>query len=83
MLTSEGFRVVSATNGKQALELLGQHKADLVLSDINMPEMGGIELTKSLKNNDTFQSIPVVLMTALNEPLEILQIIEAGADFLF
>ncbi|MCD6374112.1 MAG: response regulator [Caldisericaceae bacterium] len=83
VLTSEGFRVVSATNGKQALELLGQHKADLVLSDINMPEMGGIELTKSLKNNDTFKSIPVVLMTALNEPLEILQIIEAGADFLF
>ncbi len=83
VLTSEGFKVFSAANGRQALEQLAAHRIDLVLSDINMPEMDGIQLTKTLKNKDAFQSIPVILMTTLNEPQEIIPVIESGADFLF
>ncbi len=82
-LSSEGFNIVTAPDGQQALEKLGELKPDLIISDIVMPKMDGITLTQTLKQNAHFQGIPIVLMTTLNEPNEILKIIEAGADYLF
>ncbi len=50
-------------NGREALEILEQNWVDLVLSDLHMPEMDGAALVKALRQNDVWQSIPVVLIT--------------------
>ncbi len=83
ILKNEGYLVTSAVNGKQALEKIFEQKPDLILSDIVMPELDGFEFTRKLKNDPELQTIPVILMTTLNEPIEVLNIIECGADYLF
>ncbi|WP_456408442.1 response regulator [Caldithrix abyssi] len=82
-LAGDGFKITTAANGKLALEKIHEQKPDLILSDIMMPEMNGMELCKAVKSHPQLQTIPVVLMTTLNEPKEIIKIIESGADYLF
>ncbi len=53
-----------ASNGQEALEILNANTIDLVFSDIHMPVMDGIELITSMKNNDNFKSIPVVVISS-------------------
>lgn len=77
-LTDAGFAVVSATDGEQALERLGNHEVDLVLSDIVMPRMDGYELCRRIK--DAHPELPVVLLTSLTDPLDVVQGLSAGAD---
>lgn len=64
LLQDEGYRVVSATNGKDGLERLQKEKADLVLSDLMMPIAGGRELVKGIRGFPDFRSLPVVIMSA-------------------
>src|SRR5260370_38246642 len=61
-LTLNGFRVTSARNGREALELATAGKFDAVLSDIYMPDLGGLELVDALRAADA--NLPIVLMTA-------------------
>lgn len=56
--------VVDAYNGSDALKYLEKHQADLVLSDIDMPGMSGLELCKSIRNNDRLKAIPVVIYSS-------------------
>ena len=62
MLQSVGYQVDSCANGVEALEMCGHSKYALVLTDLLMPHMGGIELSKRLSAQDP--SLPIVLMTA-------------------
>lgn len=55
--------MLEAGNGKEALEVLADAWIDVVLSDINMPEMGGIELLKKMKEDDVLQNIPVIFIS--------------------
>jgi len=64
LLQDEGYRVVSATNGKDGLERLQKEKADLVVSDLMMPIAGGRELVKGIRGFPDFRSLPVVIMSA-------------------
>ena len=70
-LELEGHSVIEANDGRHAIELLGEHAVDLVLSDIRMPNLGGIGLLQFVKKNHP--GVPVVLMTAytLEEQVEI------------
>ncbi len=52
-----------AANGRQALEILSQHWVDVIISDINMPEMNGMELLQELKKDKLFQEIPVIMVS--------------------
>lgn len=61
------FMVKEASNGKEALAILEEVSADLVISDIMMPEMTGLELCEALKSNIEYSHIPVVLLTAKND----------------
>jgi CheY-like chemotaxis protein len=61
-LGTRGFDVLLAENGKEAFELVQKNKVDLVLSDINMPGSGGIELMEMIRRSD-HKDMPVVLMT--------------------
>ncbi|GAB3416569.1 two-component regulator propeller domain-containing protein [Niabella aquatica] len=74
------YYIIKVSNGKDALEKVKTHEPDLILSDVMMPEMDGVELCKSIKENMNTCHIPVVLLTA-NDTLEKqLEGLETGAD---
>jgi two-component system cell cycle response regulator DivK len=64
VLEAEGYAVVEAINAKQALEMLETAQVDLVLMDINMPDMDGYTLTAKIKAINKFSGIPIVAVTA-------------------
>ena len=69
-----------ATNGVEALEIVNEHKPDLILLDIMMPRMSGFEVCRHLKSNPETRDICVVVITALNETGDIERATESGAD---
>lgn len=77
---SSGYTVLQAINGQQGLALVQQYLPDLIISDIAMDELGGMELCKQVKENASLLHIPVILLTASTAPETRLQGIEAGAD---
>jgi len=79
-LAAEYFEVVTATNGPQALEICAQGQCDIVLLDVMMPGMDGFEVCRRLKQNPRTAHIPVVIITALDEPSDRVAGLEAGAD---
>ncbi len=64
VLEVEGYEVIEATNGLQAMECLETRSIDLALMDINMPEMDGYTLTSRIKANPRFANLPIVAVTA-------------------
>lgn len=76
-LEARQLRVLQANNGKEALSILGIEKVDLVLSDIKMPEMHGIELLHACRAS--WPLTPVVLMTGFNDLIEVKEAFEIGA----
>ena len=63
----EGFRVYCADNGVEALRQLEEHNVDIIVSDIMMPEMDGLELCRVLKQGDTYAHIPLILLSAKSD----------------
>ncbi|MBI2718898.1 MAG: PleD family two-component system response regulator [Rhizobiales bacterium] len=79
-LAAEYFEVVTAMNGVDALETVQRTKPDIVLLDVMMPGIDGIEVCKRIKANPQTQHIPVVMVTALDQPDDRVRGLEAGAD---
>jgi len=79
-LTAEYFDVLSAMNGMQAIEICESGACDIVLLDVMMPGMDGFEVCRRLKNSPTTAHLPVVMVTALDQPSDRLKGLEAGAD---
>lgn len=80
ILFFEGFEVASAENGKIGFEKAVVYQPDLILSDVMMPEMDGIELLKNIRENDSTKLIPFVFMTALAERENVRLGMHLGAD---
>jgi signal transduction histidine kinase len=80
LIQSMGYRVRVASNGQRALNLIRERRPQLIVSDIIMPEMNGYELCHALKADTALREIPVILVTALNDPKDIIRGIECGAD---
>jgi signal transduction histidine kinase len=80
ILEGEGFTVDVAGDGQAALARLAEGPFDLVVSDVLMPGLTGFELCRMIKADPALCDVPVVLVTTLREPLEIVQALEAGAD---
>ena len=78
-LSKEGFAVITARNGKEALEKVKQ-KPDLILLDVMMPEMNGLQVIQELKKNKTTSSIPILLLTAKGTETDEIVGLEIGAD---
>lgn len=74
------YQIVCANNGKEGLKQAYEHKPDLIISDIMMPEMTGTEMCLQIKNNIDFCHIPVILLTALNSPEQNIEGLNRGAD---
>ena len=64
LLEAHGYQTVGTRNGIEALDLARQHHPDLILMDIQLPEVSGLEVTKWLKDDPDLKSIPVVAVTA-------------------
>ncbi|SEF93103.1 PleD family two-component system response regulator [Bosea lathyri] len=79
-LSAEYFGVVTALNGLEALAICERGEADIVLLDVMMPGMNGFEVCRRLKSEATTAHIPVVMVTALDQPSDRLQGLDAGAD---
>ncbi len=77
-LKQKGFSLVQAENGLEALEKLAQASVDLVITDMNMPRMDGVSLTRLLKQDQAYASIPVVMLTSEDSAKEREQGIAAG-----
>ena len=77
---SKNYHVFTAKNGKQAMNIIMKEKLDLVVSDVMMPIMDGIELTKLLKEDKRFWQLPVILLTAKNKEEDKTEAYAVGAD---
>jgi diguanylate cyclase (GGDEF)-like protein len=80
VLESVGFQVAVARNGYQGLEAFKGSSFDLVLSDVLMPGMSGYELCRAIKSGPPGKNVPVVLLTSLSKPNDIIRGLECGAD---
>jgi len=73
------YEVIGAQSGKEALQILSENRPDLILLDIMMPGMDGLEVCRILKEDDRYREIPVIFITALNHELDESRGFEAGA----
>ena len=80
ILAAEGHRVVEASHADEAMEALQKHQPDLILMDINMPEVDGFTLTKHIKSNPLWRHIPVVALTANVMKGDRERVLQAGCD---
>ena len=74
------YHVKTATNGKEALEIIHQEELDIIISDVMMPVMDGIELTRQVKGDPNYQHLPVILLTAKTQDEDRDEALQIGAD---
>ena len=79
-LLRAGFRVHTALDGAQGLELALQEKPHIIISDIEMPKMSGYEFCRAVKNSPQLRDVPVILLSTLSEAEDIFKGLESGAD---
>jgi CheY-like chemotaxis protein len=80
LLSGHGYELDMAENGVQALEKIKSFNPDLVLMDIMMPEMDGIECCRQIKNNESMNDIKVVMVTTRSEYARVKEAFAAGCD---
>ncbi len=79
-LEKNDFDVIVAKNGKKAVDLIQKEKPLILISDVIMPEMSGYELCAWVRNTEEFKDMPIILLTSLSDPENIIKGLEAGAD---
>ena len=79
-LDNAGYEVLTAENGRQALDLLTAHQVDLVLMDIMMPEMDGYEATVEIRKNPRWRKLPIIAVTAKAMKDDQERCLQAGAN---
>jgi putative two-component system response regulator len=79
-LEMKGFRVITAKNGREALQVLEQVRPDLIVSDVMMPECDGFALLEQIRTHPEWITIPFLFLTALNDPESLKRGRELGAD---
>jgi len=78
MIDVEVDRVLEAGNGLEAFEVLDNNDVNLVLADLNMPEMGGIELVDKMKETDGYADIPVIIVSTESSTTRIQELLDKG-----
>jgi len=80
MLRSMGVRLQTASDGEKALAAVREHRPDLILMDIMMPALDGVETCRRLKNDSETADIPIVIVTTKGEPETMERAFHAGCD---
>ena len=80
LLEAQGYQTLQTREGLQALALAREHRPDLILMDIQLPEISGLEVTKWLKEDDELRSIPVIAVTAFAMKGDEERILEGGCE---
>ena len=80
MLAEQGYEILTAEDGLQALELLPQFRPHLVVTDLRMPRMTGFEVLESIKSEGPLRRIPIVIVSSSNRPQDINRAYELGAN---
>jgi signal transduction histidine kinase len=81
LLEERGYNVTAAADGMQALAAARKEKPTLVISDVMMPELDGYGLCREIKADEALREIPVILLTSLGSPNDVIKGLECGADF--
>ena len=80
LLAEDGHRVVSFENGFAALQFLEDNMPDLIVMDVNMPYMNGLEASENIKNQERLKHIPIILLSSFGEDISDTMLEAAGAD---
>ncbi len=80
LLKAHGYNVLQTKNGMEALRLARQHRPDMILMDIQLPDISGLEVTKWLKDDETLKTIPVVAITAFAMKGDEERFLEGGCE---
>jgi two-component system chemotaxis response regulator CheY len=72
-------KVIEAGDGQEALAIVRQDKVDLILSDINMPNMDGLQLLGELKSNDQWKNVPVLVISTEGSQAKVMEAVQLGA----
>ena len=79
-LASKGFKVLTASDGMEAIEMMPSNKVDLIITDLNMPNLDGFKFIQSIRGNDEYSQIPIIILSSLSKSEEIQKGITCGAD---
>jgi len=79
-LTAEYFEVLTANSGRAALDIISRERVDIVLLDVMMPGMDGFTVCRQIKRSPKLAHVPVIMVTALDQPSDKVEGLEAGAD---
>ncbi|KHO62798.1 ArsR family transcriptional regulator [Thermoanaerobacter sp. YS13] len=79
-LEAAGYKVITSENGKEGLDKALEEKPDLVILDLMLPDVDGLEICKILKKNDETKNIPIIMLTAKSEEFDKVLGLELGAD---
>ena len=79
-LTMKGYKIISVSDGMEALEKLPKEKVNLVITDLNMPNLDGFELIKAIRGNDDLKEIPIIILSSLGGSEEVQKGMEYGAN---
>lgn len=80
ILEEQGHNVSIASNGALAFEMASELRPELIISDVGMPEMNGYQLTARIRSSPELRSVPVILVTALSDPEDVIRGLNSGAD---
>lgn len=80
ILKKQGYRVITATNGEEALDRVKESRPDLVFLDIQMPKMDGNTVLRKLREDEQFQTLYIVMITAKGQEVDRLNSLESGAN---
>ncbi len=80
LLEENNYKVIAASNGKEGLEAARKYLPAIIISDILMPEMNGYELCKAIRSDENLKDTPIVLLTSLSGPADVIEALKCGAD---
>ncbi len=74
------YHILTASNGKEALQIIHENEIDIIITDVMMPEMDGYELTRTIKQDEDFSHLPIILLTAKTQNEDQQEALKSGAD---
>lgn len=79
-LKVKGFEIIQVSDGMEALEVLPSEQIDLIITDLNMPNVDGFELIKTIRSNEDYRELPIIILSSLSGNEEIERGIQYGAN---